>query len=388
MVITGKFMLAFGIFAAIVLQEIRAELTVSDEDAWPTKIAVPKLKVREVVQLGLADVSDDLPRITESNCDLECLTDEMNKIVDSNRLYELYSFETMHANGQVELTVVDVEKIERRGGDMERSNRSDRKTRKKRQIFGYDTRFEVSDSEYLGEPPFSVVVKLSTGCSGTLIGKRHVLTAAQCVHNGKAYVRAVKKLRVGIRKVVASDLRFEDAEDAQEFKWIKVSEVFIPQGWKKYGASKLNIEHNYAVLKLKEDYDGDSMDFGVAASTSLHPDRRVHFASYDNPETSELMYRYCPILDNNDDEMYHHCDAEEASVGAGVYIRLWDNKEHQWARKVIGVFNGHRWIDEGKHGYATDYNVAVVITPLKYAQICLWLQNDNIHCGDIQYSDI
>ncbi|XP_002736794.1 serine protease 23-like [Saccoglossus kowalevskii] len=228
--------------------------------------------------------------------------------------------------------------------------------------------------------PFNTVVKLSTGCSGTLIGQKYVLTAARCVHDGVTYIKGTKNLRVGFRRDRDKESGPEKAvDDDRDFYWIRSTEVKIPQGWKASNGLNLASEYDYAVIRLKRKHDNDFMDIGVGSRDVIYPGRRVHFSAYDDDNSTDLMYRFCPISEDNSDLIYHYCDSKASGVGAGMYIRVWDSLTREWKRKVVGVFNGHMWVES--RGSSDDFNVAVLITPLKYAQLCFWLEGDYSSCN-------
>ncbi|KAG5833380.1 hypothetical protein ANANG_G00275320 [Anguilla anguilla] len=111
-------------------------------------------------------------------------------------LREYLSYETLHANGSLVETAVGIYGFNTADLRREAAGRS----RARRQIYGPDSRFSIVGQDFLLNYPFSTAVKLSTGCTGTLVGDRHVLTAAHCVHDGKNYVKGAQKLRVGFLK--------------------------------------------------------------------------------------------------------------------------------------------------------------------------------------------
>lgn len=382
--------------------------------------------------------------------------------LDWRRQEMLLGYETVYDNGTRTHTDVSVQNFNWTAL-MESASPPAAHARRKRQVYGADGRFVISDSHFITKYPFSAAVQVSTGCSGILISPKHVLTAAQCVHDGKEYLRAVRAVRVGVLQVKTrrgrkgrrrgGRRRVGDAEEEAPqvmeggeeqnsldegvagrrgggrvrrrkgrkkkegvadaaggiakgrkrqsrmrrsaspksrigFRWARVKQIRIPQGWiqDQGAASSGSSDYNYAVLELRRPIKQKHMALGLAPPTG--PTARVHFSAYDDDRRpadgsgeETVVYRFCTVEEESDDMIYHRCDAKAGAAGAGVYIRLRQEAEDgkgKWQRRVIGVFSGH----EGG-GEQRDYNAAVRITPLKYAQICHWIHTDPSLCTEI-----
>ncbi|KAK5864669.1 hypothetical protein PBY51_015893 [Eleginops maclovinus] len=320
-----------------------------------------------------------------THCDSSCFH-RGEQEAQKEQLSEKLAFETLYADGSRTLTTVDVE-----GDDKEfegnpftqtprpRARVKPRHKRVRRQIYGADGRFNIQGNNFLLDYPFSTAVRISTGCTGVLVSQQHVLTAAHCVHDGKDYVKGARKLRVGFLLPPSINGTKAGLTSSKRplVRWVRVKRTRVPKGWIQ-GPQEVSMDFDYALLELRWPHRRPFMRLSVAPSSDDLAGHRIHFSGFDSDRSGELVYRFCPVEEESSDLIYQHCDARPGASGSGVYGRVWDNSLERWERKVIGIFSGHQWLEID--GENRDYNVAVRITPLKFAQICYWVHGNRLDC--------
>ncbi|XP_059150214.1 LOW QUALITY PROTEIN: serine protease 23-like [Physella acuta] len=84
-------------------------------------------------------------------------------------------------------------------------------------VFGKDDRLRIFPT-MMRKFPYSNIVRLSTGCTGTLVTPMHVLTAAHCVHTGTEFLNKLEMLKV-------------ELPDSFGVRYYYIEKISIPKRW-------------------------------------------------------------------------------------------------------------------------------------------------------------
>ncbi|XP_066936453.1 serine protease 23-like [Clytia hemisphaerica] len=237
-------------------------------------------------------------------------------------------------------------------------NKKTQYSRRKRSVsvFGTDQRLRIH-KDIVEIYPFSAVVRLENGCTGTLIWHQHILTAAHCVHNHTHINPPLHKLRVGFLNRDGS------------FDWVSATAVYVPPYWIKNNLKKF-FNHDYAVIKLEQPQQRRWLPFGAVKITK---EQIIQFAGFPSDKrANEMWYSICPVVQSHKHVFVNHCDAAPGMSGSGVYIYA-QNAVNQ--RTVVGVFSSHVEIEGQKltNRFDVSANVATRLTERKVERICKWI---------------
>ncbi|XP_062585651.1 uncharacterized protein LOC134247303 [Saccostrea cucullata] len=217
-------------------------------------------------------------------------------------------------------------------------------------VYGSDDRSLVENYK-LGQYPYFNVVKLSSGCSGTLLTPSFILTAAHCVHDGTKFHERMELLKILIPHKMGYRLYY-------------AKEIIVPFDWQKTeGVSDARrVVFDYAVIRL---------DISVFGRHDFSPLRTVKFSIYSEklcffafPNNENLMWKSeCngwnsfPLFNKN--VLLNKCDSARGNSGATI---LSQDSRHGNTYKIIGVLSS---VLPEKH-----YTSFSLLTKDKISDIC------------------
>ncbi|ESO99110.1 hypothetical protein LOTGIDRAFT_173852 [Lottia gigantea] len=223
---------------------------------------------------------------------------------------------------------------------------------------GNNDRFQVV-MPLMRRYPYSNVVRLSSGCTGTLLTPYHVLTAAHCVHNGEEFKTNLEMLKIEI-------------PDTMGFRVYYIKKISIPKSWRRSGhlSDTARASFDYAIVRLSVGVPGKTefVPLSVPKLNVLNQD--MNFLGFRTDESSGLYKSECRspfgLSFRNVNLIVANCDSVVGNSGAAVFID--DPRE---GKRIVGVLS---YAEESSR-----YSFIMALTWNKLYDICSMIS----HLGQI-----
>jgi V8-like Glu-specific endopeptidase len=205
---------------------------------------------------------------------------------------------------------------------------------------------KVADQD-IAETPYRLTGRFSLGCTGTMIGRRQILTAAHCVYNYKTnryHSPKSLRFRLGQHGTFAAG------------RLLEMDRIYAPDGYTVHHRST----SDYAIVITKQDIPEalGRMVFGVSHETVPYGTTKVHINGYPAFRGYRMFHTHCLGKPYSKRRLLYACDTYGGMSGSAVYMLYPSGK-----RVIYGIHSGT---------WDSKYNRGVRITEPIFLQLREW----------------